>query len=417
METPAESHPEEPTSKKLKTSPSYKTPKYKRRKIALFFGYCGAGYQGMQKNIGAKTIEADLEEALYLSAAIPEQDRGHPKRLDWSRSARTDKGVSAVCQVVSGSFYIDPPGLIERLHRHLSSQFRVFGYKRVAPSFSAQRFCDRRRYVYLLPVFVFDLRRVLSNCESGNVVEGECDVDRFCYGEEEKERFNRILKCYEGTHNFHNFTTRIKAEDPSSQRFIVSFSASDTVVVDGIEFVKCQVVGQSFMLHQIRKLIGFAVLVMRNIVPESLIKIALQKDVNITVPTAPEVGLFLDECFFTSYNKKWKEVHGELSMKDYEKEAEEFKMKHIYSHIALTERKDRVVGLWLQSLNHENYSELSVASSSKIANLKDSEVRRTTNDKSSELEIAADLKSPEAKVTTDALALKLKTAEVEVVVD
>ena len=104
-------------------------------------------------------------------------------------------------------------------------------------------------------------------------------------------------------------------------------------------------------------------------------------------------------------------------MKDYEKEAEEFKMKHIYSHIALTERKDRVVGLWLQSLNRENYSELSVASSSKIANLKDSEVRRTTNDKSSELEIAADLKSPEVKVTTDALALKLKTAEVEVVVD
>lgn len=304
----------------------------------------------MQKNIGAKTIEADLEQALYLSGAIPEQDKDHPKRFDWSRSARTDKGVSAVCQVVSGSFYVDPPGLVNRLHQHLCSQFRVFGYKRVTPSFNAQRFCDRRRYVYLLPTFalggkcgvavgsgilssdesaltvgsgilsskvsVLSKRRngddnavselvegdmrcdvavcsgnlsgnesVLSKGRNGNgndnamseLVEGECQVKRFSYGGEVKERFNGILKCYEGTHNFHNFTTRIKAEDPSSQRFIVSFSANETVIVDGIEFVKCEVVGQSFMLHQIRKLIGFAVLVMRNIVPESLIEIALRR--------------------------------------------------------------------------------------------------------------------------------------------
>lgn len=96
----------------------------------------------------------------------------------------------------------------------------------------------------MLPVFAIDTR---SN--------NETDANRFCYGEKEKERFNRILKGYQGTHNFHNFTTRIKAEDPSSQRFIVSFSANNTVSVDGIEFVKCEVVGQSFMLHQIRKLI------------------------------------------------------------------------------------------------------------------------------------------------------------------
>ncbi|XP_074360579.1 uncharacterized protein LOC141700793 [Apium graveolens] len=140
--------------------------------------------------------------------------------------------------------------------------------------------------------------------------------------------FNRILKCYEGTHNFHNFPSRIKAEDPSSQCFIILFSANENVIVDGIEFVKCEVVGQSFMLHQIQKLIGFEVLGMRNIVPESLIEIALRKDINITVPMAPEVGLYLDECFFTSYKKKWKEIHGELSMKDYEMEAEEFENKN-----------------------------------------------------------------------------------------
>lgn len=100
---------------------------------------------------------------------------------------------------------------------------------------------------------------------------------KFCYGDEQRERFNRVLKHYVGTHNFHNFTTRTKAEDPSARRYIISFDANRVVCIEGIEFVKCEVVGQSFMLHQIRKMIGLAVAVMRNCAPESLMDIALKK--------------------------------------------------------------------------------------------------------------------------------------------
>ncbi|XP_057751898.1 uncharacterized protein LOC130969958 [Arachis stenosperma] len=496
---------EEPEPKKQKMSTSTSDDeecttatgtkkRYKRRKIAIFFAYCGVGYQGMQKNPGAKTIEGDMEEALYVSGAVPEQDRGIAKRYDWARSARTDKGVSAVGQVVSGRFYIDPPGLVDRLNSNLPDQIRIFGYKRVTASFNAKKFCDRRRYVYLIPVFALDpschrdRETVLASLGTGNELvkclecsergrkvvglvgnakhnltqeamdvdsfrkddkvnagltedidvslskgEGKClneesghedkvvvdnlnskteessnevkvlvdnvnsktdletmvpvqDEDTpvnggsvntaiveeeevngedrptkgsgFSYGLEEKERFNRILKYYVGTHNFHNFTTRTKAEDPAARRFIISFEAKTTVVVEGMEFVKCEIVGQSFMLHQIRKMVGLAVAIMRNCAPESLINKALQKDVNINVPTAPEVGLYLDECFFASYNQKWKDSHEELSMKAYEKEAEDFKMKYIYSHIASTEQKDGTVALWLHSLNHRNYPDL-----------------------------------------------------------
>lgn len=365
----------------------------------------------MQKNPGAKTIEGDLEEALYLSDAVPEQDRNNPKRYDWARSARTDKGVSAVGQVVSGRFYVDPPGFVDRLNSNLSPQIRIFGYKRVTASFNAKKFCDRRRYVYLIPVFALDpsahrdresvkaslgsdeefvkclecsdrgrkvgglmgkrtyelrgesmevgissdteetmvesdIRVDNSNSESINeigvsnanavseievrddaivpnddtdlkneisisnangvsevefqdnrmVSHADTDLNSealhdcggekkavkgsgsgFCYGEKEKERFNRILSCYQGTHNFHNFTTRTKAEDPAATRYIISFNANTTVTVEGIEFVKCEVMGQSFMLHQIRKMIGLAVAIMRNCASESLLERALQK--------------------------------------------------------------------------------------------------------------------------------------------
>ncbi|PON60610.1 Pseudouridine synthase [Parasponia andersonii] len=506
--SPPPSPDQEPDAKKLKMSTTTtsddedtttttniegntKKQRYKRRKVAIFFAYCGVGYQGMQKNPGAKTIEGDLEEALYHSGAVPEQDRNNPKRYDWARSARTDKGVSAVGQVVSGRFYVDPPGFIDRLNSNLSPQIRIFGYRRVTASFNAKKFCDRRRYVYLIPVFALDpnshpnretvmaslgseneLVKCLECSERGRKVVGvmgkrnyelrgssfelgissnneDAGVDslvsdeigvsskngdanylnsesteeikpengdsgsnhvqdgisdsnagstdivssspnaanattgkeekinseenpakrsNFFYGDNVKERFNRILKYYEGTHNFHNFTTRTKAEDPAARRFIVSFNANIIVTVEGMEFVKCEVVGQSFMLHQIRKMIGLAVAIMRNCAPESLIEKALQKDVNINVPTAPEVGLYLDECFFSSYNKKWKDSHEELSMKAYEQEAEDFKMKHIYTHIASTEHKEGVVALWLHSLNHRNYPDLRVVDDGNATN-------------------------------------------------
>ncbi|KAH6782774.1 Pseudouridine synthase family protein [Perilla frutescens var. hirtella] len=483
-----------------------RTPKYKRRKVAIFFAYCGVGYQGMQKNPGAKTIEGDFEEALYRAGAVPEEDRGMPRRFDWARSARTDKGVSAVGQVVSGRFYVDPPGFVERLNSHLAPQIRVFGYKRATPSFNAKKFCDRRRYVYLVPVFALDPschrdresvmasvgsgnelvkcvecsergRKVFgvmgkrsfeskivgdgvevgsgissnsrgelvennnvgnetgtndsehnSSIENGNVeapkieelelvkedsdetgvladkivlnssekgildagidnASGEkddkleCDdasipakmekKSEFCYGEAEKERFNRILKYYEGTHNFHNFTTRTKAEDPAAKRYILSFNANTVLDIDGIKFIKCEVVGQSFMLHQIRKMIGLAVAVMRNCSDESLVEKAFEQKVNINVPMAPEVGLYLDECFFSSYNHKWKDTHEELSMKAYAEEAEAFKMKYIYPHIASTEHKDGSVAVWLHSLNYRNYPDLRPADSTPIPDQKE----------------------------------------------
>ncbi|XP_020584176.1 tRNA pseudouridine synthase A, mitochondrial-like isoform X2 [Phalaenopsis equestris] len=376
--------------------------RYKRRKIAIFFSYCGAGYQGMQKNPGARTIEGEFEEALFHAGAVPESDRGNPKRYDWARAARTDKGVSAAGQVVSGRFYIDPPGFIDRLNSLLADQIRVWGFKRVTASFNAKKFCDRRRYVYLLPVFALDpnahpdresvvaslgseneLARCLECSERGRKVFGaigrqfrslkeedryeldgdgdgdedelpaevklvsktevfvtengfgelkELDVpsnpesaktDRevddegkaveteelhlsnckasageekvesvvsvdaieeklmvatssYSYGDLERKRFNLILNRYVGTHNFHNFTTRTKAEDPSARRYIISFNADSTITIGGIEFIKCEVVGQSFMLHQIRKMIGLAVALMRNCAPESLMDIALR---------------------------------------------------------------------------------------------------------------------------------------------
>lgn len=64
-------------------------------------GYCGQGYLGMQRNTGFKTIEEDLLTAMFKANLINEESFNQIQTLQFQRAARTDKGVSAVRQVVS----------------------------------------------------------------------------------------------------------------------------------------------------------------------------------------------------------------------------------------------------------------------------------------------------------------------------
>eukprot|EP00126_Sphaerothecum_destruens_P013496 Sdes_comp23101_c0_seq1m21420 len=55
---------------------SEKNPqKYPKKKVALLLGYNGTGYQGMQINPNAKTIESDFLEAIYKADAVSEDNK------------------------------------------------------------------------------------------------------------------------------------------------------------------------------------------------------------------------------------------------------------------------------------------------------------------------------------------------------
>ncbi|KAG0577828.1 hypothetical protein KC19_5G184700 [Ceratodon purpureus] len=402
-----------------------------KRKVAMLLAYCGARYQGMQMNPGAITIEGELEQALFRADAIAECNFGDKRKVDWMTAARTDKGVSAIGQIVSARLVIDPPGFVERVNKHLPKDIRVFGYTRVASSFNAKRMCDKRRYEYLVPVFAFDphahhdresmnmwnerrenvrLQRIekrkaleqkapgseagavdakdptieapqpsaseqvietvelreevtaVVSEESNTIVKEEAEespngAERapYVFDEAKLQQLNKILSRYVGTHNFHNFTARIKPEDPSATRYILSFEAGKVIEVQGVQFVPCTVIGQSFMLHQIRKMIGTAVAIMRGCVPETIIDFALRRDNFVNIPMAPELGLLLHECFYTAYNKKFSKSHEELSQKGHEEHIQKFKHEVIYPHIAETEAKDGTMALWLHNLNDRHY--------------------------------------------------------------
>lgn len=81
----------------------------------------------------------------------------------------------------------------------------------------------------------------------------------------------------------------------------------------------------------------------------------VRRENDVTTPMAPELGLFLDECFYTAYNKKFSNSHEEITQKGYEELIRKFKHDVIYPHIATTEAMDGTMALWLHCLNDRHY--------------------------------------------------------------
>jgi tRNA pseudouridine38-40 synthase len=93
------------------------------------------------------------------------------------------------------------------------------------------------------------------------------------------ELLRTALKCYEGTQMYHNFTTGKHPTDANARRYVISFTCGEPFVdpASDAEWVLLSVVGQSFLLNQIRKMIGLASEVATGHVPVSMMKDALSK--------------------------------------------------------------------------------------------------------------------------------------------
>ena len=159
------------------------------------------------------------------------------------------------------------------------------------------------------------------------------------------ERLRNVLKNYVGTHNFHNYTVSKSPSDPSAMRHIKSFVASDPFLINGVEYLSLKVHGQSFMMHQIRKMIGMALLLVRCGTRISLIRDSYEKSNVLPIPKAPGIGLLLERPVFESYNKKCAGFGRELVAFDgFQKEMDSFRETFIYGRMWQQESREDVFG-------------------------------------------------------------------------
>ncbi|KAI0881998.1 pseudouridine synthase [Annulohypoxylon maeteangense] len=155
-------------------------------------------------------------------------------------------------------------------------------------------------------------------------------------------QLQQALDQYKGTNNFHNYTIRKQHSDPSSKRTIRSFIVNpQPIQINDTEWLSLKVHGQSFMMHQIRKMVGMAVLVTRCATPFSRIKETYESTL-VSIPKAPSLGLLLERPVFETYNKRARDQFGlaELDFGNYEKEIQEFKDSQIYRHIFELEERE-----------------------------------------------------------------------------
>lgn len=158
------------------------------------------------------------------------------------------------------------------------------------------------------------------------------------------ERIRDCLAMYEGTRNYHNFTVHKSFKDASAKRVIKSFVVNpDPIVINGTEWVSLKVHGQSFMMHQIRKMVGMVALVIRCGCDPKRILEAYGEDV-ISIPKAPSLGLLLERPVFDSYNKRAKSDLGReaVDFEQYSEKIQEFKQREIYERIYRDEENNNM---------------------------------------------------------------------------
>ncbi|KAM6975177.1 pseudouridylate synthase 1 homolog isoform 1-T1 [Tautogolabrus adspersus] len=331
-------------TKRLKAEgePTEDDKKYPKKKVVLLLAYSGKGYYGMQRNPGTsqfRTIEDALVTSLIKSGCIPENHGEDMKKMSFQRCARTDKGVSAAGQVVSLKLRL-MEDIIPKINEHLPSQIRVLGLKRVTQGFNSKNNCDARTYAYMLPTVAFSPK----DYDTGNIAGFRLEPETL-------QRANRLFALYKGTHNFHNFTSQKAASDPSARRYIIEMSCGEPFICSSTEFAVITVRGQSFMLHQIRKMIGLVIAVIRGYAKEEVMERSWGSE-KVDVPKAPGLGLVLERVHFDRYNKKFggDGLHETLEWVNEEEAIKTFKEAHIYPTIVETECQEGSMVSWMSTL-------------------------------------------------------------------
>ncbi|WVR06656.1 tRNA pseudouridine(38-40) synthase [Kwoniella sp. DSM 27419] len=384
-----------------------------KKRCCVLLGYCGTGYSGMQIQVhGSRTIEGDVFAALVKAGAVSEDNAVDHRKVDVQRAARTDAGVHAAGNCISLKMIHDPPlpegykNLAEYVNTFLPEQIRMWGFVRTVKSFNARTAADSRIYEYLLPSYCLlppgrddPLGRRLDRSSPGwrdllgkEAVEfvdaapslapeegdaegdgGEGEGKEFKInpknrGEFERrrgwrvdaktlERFRELIAQYKGTHNFHNYTVGKPFNDRTVKRYMIKLDVKEPKVYGEIEWVSVQIHGQSFMLHQIRKMISMAMLACRTASPPSLLQETFGPK-RIHVPKAPPLGLLLEAPQFGVYNNRitskgsgLQEERDPVDFGLYEQIKYDFKVKWIYEKLRQEELEAHVFHKWMRQMD------------------------------------------------------------------
>ncbi|VDL74075.1 unnamed protein product [Nippostrongylus brasiliensis] len=305
----------------------------------------------LQRVIASMTKAAEVSEATKGDSVIHNVSGGVEKRHSVETSGRIKRAKYAMLLAYQGKEYFGMQ--IQKGHPtiegHLIGAMHKLAMRRATNAFHPQKMCCARTYSYTLPTFAFAKPTELTNA-------------KFRIKKETIDEINSILSIYKGTHNFFNYTSRRDFDDRSCHRYILSFECGepflfhDDIRNEDVEFIQLTVKGQSFILHQIRKMVGMTIAVVRELQYKSYIQRSFESE-RVDVPKAPGLGLLLERVHYDLYDKKHAKTHEPLT--DWGSEVEErinkVKFDLITKEILITELTHQSMLQWLADLVRHDF--------------------------------------------------------------
>ncbi|KAI7874618.1 pseudouridine synthase [Mucor mucedo] len=254
--------------------------------------------------------------------------------------------------------------LVENLNRVLPNHIRIWGYVETQRTFHAKTKCDSRVYEYLLPSYTLNAferkewtlepssdKDYMTRTEHGAVTKYIAPTDpqvlkAYRVDTPSFDKFKQAMELFQGTHNFHNYTIAKPFADPSCKRFMMDISVNEPMMIEGMEWISVKLHGQSFMLHQIRKMITMAMYSVRTNTPLSFLETTFDAT-KINIPKAPALGLLLDRPVFGLYNERIKDIPNRscIDFSLYADAITQFKKQYIYKQIFAQEMAEQTLFL------------------------------------------------------------------------
>ncbi|KAI5956419.1 DEG1 [Candida jiufengensis] len=280
-----ENHTLTPTKKQKE----FDWTKHNFRFVALRFAYLGWNYNGLAfqyEDTPLPTIEETILKCLSKIKLIPEPIL----ETEFSRCGRTDKGVSAMNQVISIKLRSNltekeqaNPELDDQeidyltvINANLPPDIKIHSIcLRPPPDFDARFSCKNRHYRYLFKA-------------------NELDI----------ELMNKAALYYEGEHDFRNFCKLDGSKQITNfTRFI--YSAKIKHLKDNLYYF--DLIGTAFLWHQVRCMIAILFLVGKKLEKPEIILELMNTSIYPTKPQyemANDIPLVLYDCEFPTM--EWK---------------------------------------------------------------------------------------------------------------
>ncbi len=199
-------------------------------RFLIRFSYDGTNFKGYQKQEGYRTIQGELESALYKI--------NNNTKVKIVAAGRTDKGVHAIDQVAHLDLDVDitPYKLKRALNSYLPDEIHINSAMEVPDDYFVRYHVLRKEYHYYINMKEFNpmLRNYIY--QHGHLLN--------------VSRMRKAIHFFEGEHDFRAFVTENNVKD-NCVRTIYEASITRKNDVLDIKFV-----GSGFLRYQVRNMVG-----------------------------------------------------------------------------------------------------------------------------------------------------------------